>query len=459
MSTAASFPPLRWLSSRIATRLRNLMRAELEAARTETYADREQSLSSLRLYLRGQIEQSVSGAQAALSEDLARLEQRIAALGLLEQLGHRNEAAVAGLSRKLDALALALAQESEDLRAGLDRHLEALHGAVQGGDDSLAGRIDAIGGAVEAMGQHAERDRSRIEARSQDLAALRELVGGLTPRLTDISAQGAAVRERVSDLAGRLTRTHARIEQLDGDIQQRVLDALGGPITGIAERAVDLQDRVSELAERAAGVHAFIDQLQTQAPQWVLNALGGPITGIAERAVDLQDRVSELAAQLADARVRSDHLAADLPQGVLGLLDPRLTALAERSTDIRAGIDRAAAETPSGVLNVLGGPITAIAESAADLQDKVAALTARLDEVVRRTEGLKADVESTSVQVESVNGQFPRLAEQLGLRLIRLSDQVAQLGPAASATNGADARRAEPGPPMAPPPKAAKAAP
>jgi hypothetical protein len=236
---------------------------------------------------------------------------------------------------------------------------EAMVAALAEGQVALAGRIDALGGAIAAAAERLSEGR----AASQGAEALDSLADRVAARLA--ARQGDADARLEAHLAEVAERLAAQQEQTAARLaaqQERAAGRLGGQID-IAQSAQ--AEALSEMMLRLDGLDARLDGLAADRPA---------------RAAPSEARIAALEEALHGHAAETGEALATLRLGLRAVND-RLDALPARLRDGAAG--EATEPTPSRSATITPLPVPGRGASA-----ETAALTRGLSDLVARLDAL-----------------------------------------------------------------------
>jgi chromosome segregation ATPase len=350
--------------------------------------------------------------------------------GELAALRRRLDEDDAGVRSALDEFRLAvdrgpiaeLKQAVESLEsesAAQKRDDERRLAATKAGFDELAGRVDALVGAV------AESTR-KLDAGAGELAALE----------TEHAEEAARVDSLLLNLQQATGELSARVGELGGVATSETVDELGRQVAGLAARTEALGATVAETAAgygdkeyEIAALGRRYEELNAEVSAGVSD-LRAALEHLAERAVDpeLGGRVEGIAGELAALAARVDDTgAATEGTGAVATavadLERRLEDLEHRLED---GPDPAIEGRVDKVELALGGLATELAKLDASAtartskaSDLLAALERRLNEVVARVPSPERDAELRALgdRFQAASERVEALVGELGTAL------------------------------------------
>ena len=274
----------------------SLRRREGDVAKArELWAQREREMGQLAemLDLRERELERARKAREDLLAQLTAAEDRIGTLRLDIELGTER-------GERLEREKKALTEELESATDDAEREVEGLTGRNVALEDALK---------AEQSARAAENDRSSTE--------IHDLVNDLEAARSDFARKDAAAKEREAGLNRKIADQHARIAQLD--VQ---LETSKGNLDDSAQDAAALRRELGILSEKKhaedAAFHANIDDLDSRVRDLTLDKEGLE-ADLQKTSADLQDTK----ARLEDRSNRVVDLEADLADNEGQLIDVR----------------------------------------------------------------------------------------------------------------------------------------
>ncbi|MFC4590493.1 hypothetical protein [Sphaerisporangium corydalis] len=292
---------------------------------------------------------------------------------LLREVRERELGGLSGALEVVGAQLGELATRPPAWAEGLAQHVEIVRERV----DGVGGRLAGIGDRVDSVGDRV-RPVAELPGLLADLGAVREGVAESLKRVQALLDGGQAVPEHLGELARRLTRLHAAVEEA------------GGRFTRVDEALLDLSQRTDRLEGGVLDLNEGLEETLASAIERLtasVELLTGKVEGMTD---ELAGAESRLTGRLAGAEVRFTGLEERL-DGV----DGQLTGLQTRL----GGLDER-----------LGG----LDQRLAGVDERVSGQDQRFTAIDDGFEGVNERLEMVDDRVEAVNqrvGQLPALLE------------------------------------------------
>ena len=383
----------------------------------------EEVVGSQLRSLHERLQEGVGALEAKLASAAADLSTKEQALATVErelgELGQRVEDATRELREAIPSEAATLAELDERLRP-LAEQVEALAAQARASEELVEARLGSLD---ERLQERAATLDATIRATAADVSRVDSLVRELQEAVPAEALTLAELDGRLSPLTEQGVELSRRLDEATADAAES-LERESTRTAGVERRLQDAERRLAALDESGTRLDASVREAQAAlaalddvSPEDLdarLEPLGTAVAALAARLEEAERRAAEQS-------VDGESYAADV-ESLRTSLESRLDALeAGSESAVAEAATRAAAawrEEQAWVREHLDALVQAVAETPTktDVEEPLAGISARLDELERERAELAAEIaragDAASAEQRALAAQIAELAER-----------------------------------------------